>query len=133
MTTFPAWLTLCPIGPRCTRCGAVWDRTLAAEADAELGSLYGPCVRADAVLAGLVAFAEYHAACAVEEVQAETVAVVPPGVVPLPADPVPVCPRCGWRYANPRYRRCPNCTPSVGPKGRSWRTISRGANGKASA
>jgi tRNA(Ile2) C34 agmatinyltransferase TiaS len=135
VTTFPSHVTLCPIGPRCTRCGAVWDRTLAADADAELGDRED-YIRADAVLRGLLAFAEWHRWCAAgEEVSVEpaTVAPAPREVVPLPAEPKPCCPQCGQRYRNPWFRRCFVCKPSVGPRGKSWRSIARGANGKATA
>jgi len=124
---YPPWLTLRDDAPHCTRCGASWDRALAAEGDA--------------ICVGLVAFAEYHAGCTEGEAEEPASPVVPdsdPVVLPI-VGPFPRghCPKCGTKYRTPTYRRCYVCLPwqrsgagaASNLERRAERTRERKANG----
>lgn len=92
------WIVVADDRPRCERCGATWDRTLAAEADATWYGAYDG-VRQTAVLAGLLAFVAHHSSCAAEAGPVAEAPVVDRGK----------CPECGRDYG--KYRRCYRCHP----------------------
>jgi hypothetical protein len=116
---YPDWLVVDAGMPRCLRCGAAWDRSPAAEADAALADRED-YVRADAVLRGLLAFAEFHRWCgggreAVAALAEAAAAVVARSDAGPASEPGPAaasgpdpgrCPRCGEAYRRPGIRRC---------------------------
>lgn len=128
---YPAWIIVEADTPRCTRCGASWDRSIAADADAAVPG--DEACAWGAVLTGMVAFAEHHRWCGGGE---ESVAVLSgmveavldrhgepadsdasPAPAARPGWPAPEpspgrCPKCGTPYRNPRYRRCSVCKPT---------------------
>jgi len=107
MTPSPPWIVLSPEGPRCTRCGGVWDRGVVAGIDAAMESLpeRPPLAPTSAsVLRALYAFVGVHLACG------EDGPVYPRVTLDFGAK-APACPECGQPYPYAWYRRCYDCKP----------------------
>ena len=137
------WIVVKDDRPVCERCGATWDRTAAAEAEADNSG-----GEVSALLLGLAAFAAHHAACDAGGERATDAALAEQATQERAARPVlgaaagsrrrgPVgrlgsCPDCGQAFRGGK-RRCYGCRPGGRKPGSAACRCPADGNGLAAA